>query len=302
MYKSINKSEIVKRAKKKLKEMNLMDNLLFQNILADPVYGEPFCRMLLEIILGRKIGNIKINAEKAFYGIDSDKKGVRLDLLILERRNDDDNLDKTGDRNELPDIIFDVEPQDYNIEAGYLPRRTRYYHSIIDTKMIPSGALYPDIPDVYVIMFVNDDPFGDDRMVYTINNTVKENPAIPYDDGSMTVFFFTKGRKGEVSEDLKDFLNYMRNTGPETAVNDVLKKMQEIVEHIKEKAEVSKMIIDYEEVHERMKAEGRAEGRAEGIAEQKEFTEREKARADAAEQKIKELEAEIARLRKELKL
>ena len=70
MYKSINKSEIVKRAKKKLKEMNLMDNLLFQNILADPVYGEPFCRMLLEIILGRKIGNIKINAEKAFYGIE----------------------------------------------------------------------------------------------------------------------------------------------------------------------------------------------------------------------------------------
>ena len=46
---------------------------------------------------------------------------------------------------------------------------------------------------VYVIFICNYDPFGYDRVLYTIKNRCLEEPEMEYDDGSETIVLYTKG-------------------------------------------------------------------------------------------------------------
>ena len=58
------------------------------------------------------------------------------------------------------------------------------------------------------------DPFGDDRMIYTIKNVVTENEKLLYNDGIRKIFLYTKGSKGGNLK-LKNLLDYMENTRKE---------------------------------------------------------------------------------------
>lgn len=104
---------------------------------------------------------------------------------------------------------------------------------------------------------------------------------MPYDDGAQTTVLYTKGTKGDdISEELRQFLNYMENTTQTNAVNDTLKDIQKMVDIVKRDGEVS---LSYMKGFERdtiMYEKGQE-------AERKN-TERERQRADSAEkEKIK---------------
>lgn len=59
-----------------------------------------------------------------------------------------------------------------------------------------------------------------------------EEPEMPYDDGAQTTVLYTKGTKGDdISEELRQFLNYMENTTQTNAVNDTLKDIQKMVDN-----------------------------------------------------------------------
>ena len=60
-----------------------------------------------------------------------------------------------------------------------------------------------------------------------------------YDDGAETIVLYTKGTKGTISEELRQFLNYMENTDQNNAVNEDLKDIQEMVDVVKRDGEVS---------------------------------------------------------------
>ena len=63
---------------------------------------------------------------------------------------------------------------------------------------------------------------------------------MPYDDGAQTTVLYTKGTKGDdISEELRQFLNYMENTTQTNAVNDTLKDIQKMVDIVKRDGEVS---------------------------------------------------------------
>ena len=118
-----------------------------------------------------------------------------------------------------------------------------------------------------------------------------------YDDGSETIVLYTKGTKGSIPEELRQFLNYMENTDQNNAVNENLKDIQKMVDVVKRDGEVSLQYMKSFEHDQLMYEEGR-------LAEIKN-TEREKKRADMAESRadmaqsrIKELEAELKRYRK----
>ena len=133
---------------------------------------------------------------------------------------------------------------------------------------------------MYVIFICDYDPFGYDQVKYTIKNTCQELPEMPYEDGAQTIVLYTKGKNGIISEKLSQLLNYMENTTDKNAVNDTLKEIQEMVETVKRDGEVS---LNYMKGFERdmlMYEEGMEEGRQ---AERKN-TERERKRADMAEQ------------------
>ena len=143
-----------------------------------------------------------------------------------------------------------------------------------------------------MIFICNYDPFGYDRVKYTIRNMCVEEPEMPYDDGAQTTILYTKGTKGDdISEELRQFLNYMENTTQTNAVNDTLKDIQKMVDIVKRDGEVS---LSYMKGFERdtiMYEKGQE-------AERKN-TERERQRADSAEKARMIAEEEKIKVQKE---
>lgn len=153
--------------KRKLEELNLIDNFLFQEMLSQEKDGEEFAKILLSTILGKKIRKVKIISQKNILGIDTNKHGIRLDAYIKDISNEE--YGKLFDAEIIPDI-YDIEPNNtYEKES---------------------------LPNVVIITILPYDPFGKKRMIYTIKNHCIEDTSIPYNDGSNKIFLYTKGTEG----------------------------------------------------------------------------------------------------------
>ena len=236
-----------------------------------PEIGEKFTRKILKLLFNRDFRNLKVIAQKSYRGLNTDLRGARLDVYV--ECDDSAEIDASEDAS-----IYDLEP-DKNDKAKYIaafPQRIRFYHAIIDSRSLKSGEDFGKLKRVYVIFICNYDPFSYDRVKYTIRNMCVEEPEMPYDDGAQTTVLYTKGTKDDdISEELRQFLNYMENTTQTNAVNDTLKDIQKMVDIVKRDGEVS---LSYMKGFERdtiMYEKGQE-------AERKN-TERERQRADSAE-------------------
>ena len=262
--------------RKKLEELNLLDDFLFNAMMTYPEMGEKFTRKILKLLFNKEFRNLKVIAQKSYGGLNTDLRGARLDVYV--ESDDSAEIDASEDVS-----IYDLEP-DKNDKAKYIaafPQRIRFYHAIIDSRSLKSGEDFGKLKRVYVIFICNYDPFSYDRVKYTIRNMCVEEPEMPYDDGAQTTVLYTKGTKDDdIFEELRQFLNYMENTTQTNAVNDTLKDIQKMVDIVKRDGEVS---LSYMKGFERdtiMYEKGQE-------AERKN-TERERQRADFAEkEKIK---------------
>ena len=257
--------------RKKLEELNLLDDFLFNAMMTYPEMGEKFTRKILKLLFNREFRNLKVIAQKSYGGLNTDLRGARLDVYV--ESDDSAEIDASEDVS-----VYDLEP-DKNDKAKYIaafPQRIRFYHAIIDSRSLKSGEDFGKLKRVYVIFICNYDPFGYDRVKYTIRNMCVEEPEMPYDDGAQTTVLYTKGTKDDdISEELRQFLNYMENTTQTNAVNDTLKAIQKMVDIVKRDGEVS---LSYMKGFERdtiMYEKGQEAER--------QNTERERQRADSAE-------------------
>lgn len=248
--------------RKKLEELNLLDDFLFGTIMSHPLYGERFARILIKTILNRDIKILKIVSQQNYYGQDTDRHGARLDVYIEEENGSLQGEVSTNN-------IYDIEPDRNNDKAAKdsLPKRVRFYRAVIDSKSLRSGSDYRQLKNVVIIMILPYDPFGYDRMVYTVRNRCLEEPEMKYDDGAQNLFLYTKGKNGIISQELKDLLQYFESTTWNNAVNNPLREVQSMVDSIKHNKEVS---ISYMKSYERdqmIRNEGRIEGRTDGLSE-----------------------------------
>ena len=186
----------MERRRKTLEELNLLDDFLFNAMLTYPDTGEAFIRKLLETLFDRKFPHLKIHPQKTFIGLNTGLRGARLDVYIEE-----DGSVQIHD--EAIPTVYDVEP-DHNKDAAQIkafPKRARFYHAAIDRVALKSGENFGKLKKVYVIFICDYDPFGCDRVLYTIKNKCLEEPELPYNDdrkGSMFEFRgkFSTMRKG----------------------------------------------------------------------------------------------------------
>lgn len=171
--------------RKRLEDMNLLDDFLFNAVMTFPGIGERFCRLLLQVVLGREIGRLRVVAQRVFGGRDEEFRGARLDVLAEE-----DLMDVLADP-----AVFDIEPDNNGdvVSLKDLPKRVRFYHAIIDSRCLKKGEGFGKLKRVFVIFVCSYDPFDRGRMVYTIRNMCEEVPEMEYDDGLRTVFLNTKG-------------------------------------------------------------------------------------------------------------
>lgn len=66
---------------RQLEDLNLVDNFLVNSLTSHQIYGEPAARCILECILGRKLGKIKVVPQRIVQGEDTDKHGIRMDRV-----------------------------------------------------------------------------------------------------------------------------------------------------------------------------------------------------------------------------
>ena len=246
--------------KKKLREMNLLDDFLFGSVVTYPEIGERFVKILLKMIFGRAFRKLSVTAQKVFYGADTDLHGARLDVYMEPEK-------------EYPEeraAVYDMEPDqnDTASDKRALPRRVRFYHGKIMARSLNAGTGYDELKNVVIIMIMPYDPFGLNRMVYTVKNHCVEEPGMEYDDGGSTLFLYTKGTKGVPNETLRQLLHYMEDTVCENAVNDDLKEVHKMVELVKYDPETSLSLLRLEERLNRSKKEGKAEGKTEKLVTQ----------------------------------
>ena len=277
--------------KKPLEDLNVIDDFLMNRLASDKEVGETFCRVVLSTLLQREIGKVNVTVQKVLPPACPDLKGIRLDVKVeepVERVHDDGTKDKAAMN------IYDIEP---HLAAGTnLPRHNRFYQALADSSNLKSGENdYRHLPDLYVLMILDKDPFGYDYMMYRIRNKCEEVDELDYEDGLRFYYFYTGGNKGG-NDQIKTMLRYIRNSREENATDSATKKIHKLAEKVKIHPEVRKSYMLWEEYVYLLKKELRPEVKEEVREEVKaEITEefREKVKTEIKEKIREEVKTEI---------
>ena len=216
-----------------LEELNLMDSFLFEASTEDSEDAKKIAKIIIERVTGHTVRNLTVETQKDLKGIVRNNRGIRMD--IYSKETDGDTILR----------IYDIEPNNY--KEPELPGRSRFYQSMIDAKLLSSGEKVETLPELMMIWILPYDPFGDDRMIYTVKNIVTENPKLVYNDGVEKLFVYTRGTKGG-SPKLKELLRYLEETVPENAVDEELREMQTIVGKVKHRKDVGEHYMTLQEI------------------------------------------------------
>ena len=273
---------------KSLKDLTLLNRFLFAEAMDDPVN----MRNLLEIILGREIVLKNLPQTEKEQRNSPLHKYVKLDVWAVDE----------------DDTIYDTEP--HQGEREPLPRRSRLYQGMIDSKLLEAGEVdYMKLNNVYIIVITPYNVFGQGKYRYTFRMACREEPGLELEDGAERIFLNTRGTNSEeVSPELVELLHYMENTNTAApAENGKVREIQRRVEAIKSSEEVGVRYMQAweEKVLERQAGrqeglqEGRLEGRLEGRTEKlKELVAKKWQKGKTPEQAAEDLEEEPEVIRK----
>lgn len=175
-----------------LTQLNLTNRFLFDEVMEDPKTHQD----VLSIILGKDIPTLDENVTEKEHRVSPLARSIRMDVFAI----DEDNT------------VYNTEMQ--SDPHNDLPKRSRYYQSLMDTSLLEPGVIsYNHLNDSYIIMIMTFDLFGDGKYQYTFRPECLEIPGYPLQDGTTRIFLNTKGNNDdEVSQELIDFLHYVENT------------------------------------------------------------------------------------------
>ncbi len=240
-----------------LNDLNLMNDFLFETMTEKQENAELLARIIVRRSLGIELGHAKVEVEKPLKGINIGKRGIRMDICVTEF--------KSNRTKQIPSRIFNIEPNNYY--DNDLPRRSRFMQSLTDIKLLPSGTSATYLPSIYSIWILPYDPFGENRMIYTVKNVVVENQDIVYNDGITKIFLYINGNHGG-SPELKNLLRYLANTNETNAVDEELSALQKIIDDIKCDVKVGEQymhFVTFEEFAEIRENSGYIRGTEQGI-------------------------------------
>jgi len=261
---------------KKYEELTFNDDFMFCRILEEK---PALCRELLELVLDHKVGElVSVNPQKPIE-ITANGKGVRFDVYA------------EGSDSE----IYDIEMQNASVDS--IAKRSRYSQGMIDLNLIKRGSHYSELNRSYVIYICRFNIYKEGELhKYSFRNLCLEDPRIELGDETDKIFLCAEGTSDDVSEKMQAFLSYIASGTPsDSFTNELENEVKKARDHIQWRTEYMTFLEQLEKERE----EGRAEERVN--------TEREKARADAAENRAiaeksraDELAKEILELKKEL--
>ena len=159
-----------------------------------------------------KIDHIEYKDSEYLIEDTTESKSVRLDVYLSDEEG----------------TVFDLEMQNYS--GRDLPKRSRYYQSMIDIDNLASGKGYAELPDSYIVFICTFDPFKDGMHKYEFHDLCIQDPGIELETGASKVFINAKSREEEMSVDMRAFLEYLCGEKP---TSDLTKKIASTITKIK---------------------------------------------------------------------
>ncbi len=203
-----NTQKTTTRKTKSWEELTFADNYMFCKILE----SEPeLCRQLLELLLHIKIDHLEAPQSERTMQESIDAKSVRFDVFTKDDKR-----------------IFDLEIQ--TTDTKNLPKRARYYQSVIDMDNLSKGENYTRLKDSYVIFICLDDIFGKELPVYFFENICRQDRNLKLNDRTFKIFFNAKNCDKLKSQEERDFFSFLKGSKAETLLS---KRIEEKVEFAK---------------------------------------------------------------------
>ena len=204
-----------------LQDLNLLDRFLFARTIED---RETY-QALLEILLGEEIHLLTEPQTEKEFRTAPWLRSIRVDVFSMDDQKK----------------LYNTETQGKN--TYNLPRRSRYYASLIDSSLLPPGTKdFNRLNDVVQIMIMPFDLFGYGKYRYTFQMQCKEVEGLCLDDGATRIFFNTRGKnKDEVPEELIELLDLIEHTvekAEELSSNEKIRRIQEQVKLVKSSEEM----------------------------------------------------------------
>lgn len=169
-------------------DLGISNDFLFGKVMQNP----RLCKELLQRILpDLKIDHIEYPELQKTIKPDADAKSIRLDVYIKDDKN----------------VVYNIEMQASDTKE--LPKRSRYYQSLIDLQLIDKGQTYRKLNRSFIIFICLEDIFGHGRHIYTFENLCKEDSSISMGDETTKIFLNTNSKMDDVSKELKAFLDYV---------------------------------------------------------------------------------------------
>lgn len=235
------------KEKRKLKDLNLLDKFLFDEAMED----EENMKTLLDIILGQDTHLKQPPQTEKECRSSFEKRQIRLDVYTVDE----------------DDVVYDTEPQKTNTKN--LPKRSRLYQGMIDSRLLPPGCIdFNLLNPVVIIMIMPFDLFGYELYRYTFKMQCEEVPEMELGDDATRIFLNSHGKHPElVSRELIELLEYMEKSTDavvEECESERIHQMHERVNRLKSSKEMEIKFMQKWEEKEMERQEAYAEGREEG--------------------------------------
>ncbi|MBR1758407.1 MAG: Rpn family recombination-promoting nuclease/putative transposase [Lachnospiraceae bacterium] len=223
--------------KESYKSLRFTNDFMFCKILSN---NPDLCKELIEMILDVKINRIMSVDPQEPIEITPDGRGIRLDVRVEDEKHS----------------MYCVEMQTTN--RGNIPKRSRYYQAIADLNSLERSEEFDQLNKSYIIFVCLFDLFHKGYRKYVFRSLCVDDPSLELGDDTEKVFLNAKGNLGDVSEKMRDFLNYISTGKAEGELSARLE--EEVVMARKNPAWEMEYASYYAKLHDEKEA-GIAEGR-----------------------------------------
>ena len=241
----------------KFEDLTIQSNFMFKHVMGN----KDLCQRFISNVVKCDVVDLEyIDTEKELEPY-FDSKCVRLDVIVVDKNNNRYNLEMQvrnviGKETKLP----------------LLPKRARYYQSVMDMDMLQKGQTYDKLSPLVLVFVCAFDLFKEGRYVYTFKSRCLENLQLELANDVTTMFLNAYGVSGDVTPQMVNFLEYIKTQVPNDAYT---RELEAEVARLKLDKEVRRkyMVLQAElrdtEIiaFEAGEAKGHAEGHAAGLAE-----------------------------------
>ena len=240
----------------KFDDLTIQSNYMFKHVMGNKSLCQYFISNVMQCdVVGLEYIETEKELEPYF-----DSKCVRLDVIVVDKNNNRYNLEMQvrnviGKETKLP----------------LLPKRARYYQSVMDMDMLQKGQTYDKLSPLVLVFVCAFDLFDEGRYVYTFKSRCLENLELELANDVTTMFLNANGMTGDVTPQMVNFLKYVKTQVPNDAYT---RELEAEVARLKQDKEVRRkyMVLqaelrDTEIIAEaRGHATGLKEGEAQGEA------------------------------------